>query len=313
MKYRIENSRFVADGHAGSARFSDLLRWQFNGARAKWPRRIENKVHPSPAVRVRGSDLAVTWIGHSTVLIQTGGLNILTDPFFSKRASPLPFVGPARVRDPGIAIADLPPIDLILLSHNHYDHLDRPALKQISKLHAPWNMTPLKNGKFLYGPIIQELDWNQTEKFGDLKITLMPARHWSKRGFSDTNEALWGAFVIEAPSGVIYFGADTGYGDGSTFKDVKARFGSPKLSLLPIGAYEPRWFMKNQHMNPQDSVQAHLDLGSELSVAIHHSTVQLTDEAYDAPVKALNEALATANVHPSRFQVMDIGQTLNVL
>ena len=288
------------------------MRWQLGGGRAQWPRRIENTVYPAPPRRVGGSGLLVTWIGHSTVLLQTAGLNILTDPLFSKRASPFQFAGPSRVRDPAIAIENLPPIDIVLLSHNHYDHLDRPALRQIGKHHAPQLITALNNGQYVSGLPATELDWRQSVVHGDIRVTLTPALHWSKRSLRDANKALWGAFAIQTPGGVIYFAGDTGYGDGSTFREVKQLFGTPRLSLLPIGAYEPRWLMKPQHMNPAEAVRAHIDLGSRKSLAIHHGTVQLTNEAIDAPVIALGEALADANVTKDDFIVSDIGQGLSV-
>jgi L-ascorbate metabolism protein UlaG (beta-lactamase superfamily) len=312
MKYRLQNSKFVIDGHSGEASFRDVMKWQFGGGRAKWPRRIENKIHAAPPQRLNGSDLRITWIGHSTVLIQTAGLNIITDPFFSKRASPFQFAGPMRVRDAGIEIANLPPIDIILLSHNHYDHLDLPALRQLQKAHKPKLITPLVNSRYAKGFDTSELDWRQSTEIGDVRCTLMPTWHWSKRGFGDTNEALWGAFVIESAGGVIYFAADTGYGDGNTFKEVRERFGNPRLSLLPIGAYEPRWFMKPQHMDPEEAVQAHVDLGSRTSIAIHHGTVQLTNEAIDAPVSALKRALQKAAVPEDTFKVLDVGECIAI-
>ena len=312
MKYKIENGKFVADGHSGQASLADLMKWQMGGGRAKWPRRIENKTHAPPPTRVHGSELSVTWIGHSTVLVQTAGLNILTDPFFSKRASPFQFAGPRRIRDAGIEIKALPPIDLILLSHNHYDHLDAQALRALNKHHSPKLITTLNNGAHIKNYPCTELDWRQGVAHADVHITLMPALHWSKRSFNDTNKALWGAFVIETKAGMIYFAGDTGYGDGATFREIKSRFGVPRLSLLPIGAYEPRWFMKAQHMNPQEAVQAHIDLGSAKSLAIHHGTVQLTNEAIDAPVLALREALAHAKIQSNDFIVSDIGEVLKI-
>ena len=312
MKYDIKDGRFIVDGHSGEASFADLMKWQMGGGRAKWPRRIENKIHAPPPQRVHGSDLSVTWIGHSTVLIQTAGLNILTDPFFSERASPFQFVGPKRIRDAGIAIKDLPPIDLVLLSHNHYDHLDAAALAKLNKHHGPRLITTLNNSAYIKNYPCTELDWRQSVEHESVQITLMPTLHWSKRSISDTNKALWGAFVIETEGGVIYFAADTGYGDGSTFREIKQRFGGPRLSLLPIGAYEPRWFMKSQHMNPEEAVQAHLDLGSAKSLAIHHGTVQLTNEAVDAPVIALGEAMAHHKIKTADFIVADVGQTITV-
>jgi len=289
---------------------AEVVKWQMAGTRQKWPHHLPNQVYPAPPVRVSDGKIAATWIGHSTVLIQTAGLNILTDPFFSKRASPTQLAGPKRVRDPGIALANLPPIDLILLSHNHYDHLDKPALKWLARHHKAKLITPLNNGHHAKGHDVQELDWHQAHQHTHLKVTALPALHWSKRSFGDTNKSLWGAFAIEGPMGLIYFGADTGYGTGQTFRDLRANFGPPRLSLLPIGAYEPRWFMAPQHMNPLEAVEAHLELGSKTSLAIHHGTVQLTDEAIDAPVKALDMALQTKAIPKAHFCVPDIGETL---
>ena len=312
MQYQIKDGRFIVDGHRNEAGLADILKWQLCGSREKWPRCIENKIYPPPPKRVMGKDLSITWIGHSTVLIQTAGLNILTDPFFSDRASPVQFAGPKRILAAGIAIADLPPIDLILLSHNHYDHLDVPALAALKKYHDPKLITTLNNGRYVKNYLCTELDWRQSVEVGEVRITLMPALHWSKRSFNDTNKALWGAFVIETKGGVIYFAADTGYGSGETFREVKAKFGAPRLSLLPIGAYEPRWFMKPQHMNPEEAVQAHLDLGSKTSFAIHHGTVQLTDEAVDAPVVALGEAIERCVISGIEFIVGDVGRSFSI-
>jgi L-ascorbate metabolism protein UlaG (beta-lactamase superfamily) len=312
MQYEIKNGRFTVDGHRNVAGLADILKWQLSGSRQKWPRKIENNTHVPPPKRVHGKDLSATWIGHSTVLIQTAGLNILTDPFFSKRASPFQFAGPKRIRDPGISIEDLPAVDLVLLSHNHYDHLDAPALAALKNIHDPKLITTLNNGRYVKNYPCTELDWRQSVECGDARITLMPALHWSKRSVSDTNKALWGAFVIATAGGVIYFAADTGYGTGETFHEVKLKFGAPRLSLLPIGAYEPRWFMKPQHMNPEEAVQAHLDLGSAKSLAIHHGTVQLTDEAVDAPVVALEDALAFHKIEKADFMVSEIGQSIQI-
>lgn len=312
MNYEKRDGRFVLPGHMREAKFRDFMKWQLSGNRQKWPRRVENKIHAPPAARKAGKDLSVTWIGHSTVLIQTAGLNILTDPFFSKRASPVQFAGPKRIRDPGISIVDLPPIDLILLSHNHFDHLDAPALAALKKIHAPRLITTLNNGRYVKNYPCTELDWRQSVEHGEVRITLMPALHWSKRNVSDTNKALWGAFVIETAGGIIYFAADTGYGTGETFREVKLKFGAPRLSLLPIGAYEPRWFMKPLHMNPQEAVQAHLDLGSAKSLAIHHGTVQLTDEAVHAPIAALNDAMTHHKIKKANFIVSEIGQSVKI-
>jgi len=311
-----DGKRYIIAGHRGEGSFRDLLKWQMEGKRARWPWRMKNRSFPPPPARVEGDALKATWIGHSTVLLQTAGLNILTDPFLSSRASPVPFAGPRRVRPAALTAETLAPIDLILLSHNHYDHMDLPALRRIAKHHAAHVVTPHGNARWVrrasprFG--IDELGWGEHVEHKGLRIHLTPALHWSKRGFFDANAALWGAFVVEAPGGPIYFAADTGFGKGSTFADVRERFGAPRLSLLPIGAYEPRWFMHPQHMNPDEAVKAHVLLESHASIAIHHGTVQLTDEPVDAPVAALKDALAQHSVDPARFLVPDAGETLDI-
>lgn len=310
MKYELRNGRFELPNQRGQATFKEIMKWQLSGSRAKWPRHVPNASYPAPPTRVEGERIAATWIGHSTVLLQTQGLNVLTDPFFSKRASPSQLIGPARVREPGIALKDLPPLDLILLSHSHYDHMDKPALRWLAKNQSAKLITPLQNASHAKGFKTVELDWHQSHGHAHATITTLPALHWSKRTISDTNKSLWGAFLIELPAGSIYFGADTGFGTGETFRQVKEKFGSPRLSLLPIGAYEPRWFMAPQHMNPEEAVKAHQLLGSQQSLAIHHSTVQLTDEAIDAPTKALDEALHTTQLSRKDFLVPDIGETV---
>ena len=309
-----DGGRYILEGHRGEGSFRDLWKWQMEGNRARWPRRVANRSFPPPPERVEGDALRATWIGHSTVLIQTRGLNILTDPFLSARASPVPFAGPKRVRPPALTAETLPPIDLILLSHNHYDHMDLPALRRIARRHAAHVVTPHGNARWVkraaprFG--VDELGWGDSMEHRGLRIHLTPALHWSKRGFFDANTALWGAFVVEAPGGPIYFAADTGFGTGSTFEAIRAQFGPPRLSLLPIGAYEPRWFMHPQHMNPDEAVKAHKLLGTRASLAIHHATIQLTDEAIDAPVAALAAALAEHSVDPRHFLVPDAGETL---
>ena len=316
VKVVHDGRRYILEGHRGEGSFRDLLKWQMNGQRARWPGRVENRDFGRPPERVAGEALKATWIGQSTVLLQTAGLNILTDPFLSMRASPVPFAGPRRVRKAALDATTLPPIDLILLSHNHYDHMDLRALRRIARHHAPRVVTPHGNARWIRRASssfrIDELGWGDATAHDGLKIHLAPALHWSKRGLFDANTALWGAFVVEAPGGVIYFAGDTGFGTGSTFAAVRAQFGPPRLSLLPIGAYEPRWFMHPQHMNPEEAVRAHALLESGSSLAIHHGTIQLTDEAIDAPVIALRAALAQHSVDPRRFLVPDAGEILDI-
>ena len=316
LSYRHDGARYHIDGHRGEAGFTDLLKWQLNGQRARWPKWVENRRHAPPPERVGGAAMSITWIGHSTVLVQAGGLNILTDPFLSFRASPSQIAGPRRVRAPGLTAAEMPPIDLVLVSHNHYDHLDLPALSDIARHHQPRIVTPAGNARLIARASralqVHELDWYEGVNIGQARVTVTPAFHWSKRTAFDTNQALWGAFVLETGAGTIYFAGDTGFGDGVTFEAVRRRFGPPRLSLLPIGAYEPRWFMRPQHMNPEEAADAHLLLESQTSLAIHHGTIQLTDEAIDAPAKALSRALAGRSIDPGRFLVPDIGESIPV-
>ena len=310
----FDGTRFFMPGSGPAPGFLDLLKWQTNGQKAKWPTKLANRHFPIPPDRHLGDDFSVTYIGHATLLIQVCGLNILTDPFFSQRTSPVSFAGPKRARQPGIALQQLPVIDFILLSHNHFDHLDIASLKQLHEQFEPVIITPLGNGAIVattkLDHHIAEADWGDTIPLNDsVKVTLTPAWHWSKRTANDRNMALWSAFVLQTPFGPIYFAGDTAFGDGSHFSAVAKEFGPPVLSMLPIGAYEPRWFMKDQHMNPDDAVKAHIALKSRQSLAYHHGTIQLTDEAFDAPLKDLATALDNNAVDPARFTVLDCGQS----
>lgn len=309
-------NRFEIEGHRGQASLRDLLRWRFGGSRARWPERAQNRSYPPPPERVTDARLLVTWIGHATMLVQTAGCNILTDPFLSARASPVSFAGPKRVRPPALTSQTMPPIDLVLLSHNHYDHMDIPALRDIARHHAPLVITPTGNARLVQKASDQlriiELGWGESTAVKGLSVHLTPALHWSKRALIGANTALWGAFAVETPGGTIYFAGDTGFGTGATFAAIRAQFGPPRLSLLPIGAYEPRWFMKPHHMNPEEAVRAHQALASRTSIAMHHGTIQLTDEAMDAPVRDLGEALTRNSVDRGAFLVPDVGEMLSI-
>lgn len=309
-----DGERYQVPAHKVVNCTSDFWKWQASGERQSWPKWVDNETHPAPPQRVNGDAVSTTWIGHATVLVQTGGVNILTDPFFSLRASPFQFAGPKRVRHPGIALKDLPPIDLVLLSHNHYDHMDLPALRKLVRHHQASIITPHGNARIVNRWIRQagviELGWHETfEHSPGVLVTPTPALHWSKRTFGDRNKALWSAFMIEAGGRKIYFGGDTGFGTGTHFAQTKNRYGAPDLALLPIGAYEPRWFMKAQHMNPDEAAQAHKMLGAKASLAIHHATIQLTDEAIDAPAKALQAARLTHGIRDDEFAALGVGET----
>ena len=277
--------------------------------RARWPAHVPDVPRQPPA---RGTASAVvTFIGHATFLIQTAAGNILTDPIYSERAGPWNRLGPRRVRPPAIAFDALPPISIVLLSHNHYDHCDLHTLGMLAKRFDPLVVTPLGNGRFARAPGIrrvEELDWWQSAQSSAVPITLTPAHHFSARGPFDRNRALWGGFKLTANHALIYFAGDTAY--APFFHDVRQRLGPIDLALLPIGAYEPRWFMQSVHMNPAEAVQAHLDLGATESIGMHFGTFQMTAEGIDDPVHALNQAREARGVGDARFRTIGFGESV---
>jgi L-ascorbate metabolism protein UlaG (beta-lactamase superfamily) len=313
----FDGARFF-DPHGASPKSRrDLLRWfvdrRRRATKAKWPIWAPSPYVDRPPIRVEGATWRISYVGHASFLIQTAGLNILLDPVWSKRASPLRFIGPKRVNDPGIAFTDLPPVDLVLVSHGHYDHLDVRTLSRIAGAHRARVITPVGNDVIMrnFDPAIaaEAYDWgDRIEVGGGVAVTLVASRHWSARNLSDRNLALWASFVIEAPGGRIYFVADSGYGDGDYFRSARQRHGPFKVAILPIGAYEPRWFMRDHHMNPAEAVQALIDCGAEIALAHHHGTFQLTDESIDAPSLALADALKGAGISPERFAALRPGQ-----
>ncbi len=300
---------FNSDAPAGRS-FGDFLRWRRTAHPKSWPVWVENRARPALPAQLEPGQIALTFINHITFLIQAHGLNILTDPVYSERASPLRNRGPKRVRAPGLAFDQLPPIHLVLVSHNHYDHLDLDTLMRIEAAHAPEFVTPLGNKPFLeqHGlRRVRELDWWQSLDVANTTVTLTPAQHWSSRGPGNRNRTLWGGFMARMGTANVLFAGDTGY--SKHFKEIRARLGAVDLALLPIGAYEPRWFMRDQHMNPDDAVRAHLDLQAGVSIATHFGCFQLTDEGIDDPVIELEAARREHNVAPGVFQVMETGET----
>lgn len=274
--------------------------------RKPWPARIDGSpIHPPG---LNGALAVVTFIGHSTFLIQTAAGNILTDPIYSERAGPLNVLGPRRVRQPAVRFDDLPAISTVLLSHNHYDHCDRRTLGMLAERFDPVVVTPLGNGALVRSTGIrrvEELDWWQEAKASALPIVLTPARHFSARTPFDRNHALWGGFMLTASRARIFFAGDTAY--GGFFHDVRQRLGPIDLALLPIGAYEPRWFMQSVHMNPAEAVQAHLDLEASESIGMHFGTFQLTTEGIDEPLRALEDACRARSIPVSRFRTLAFG------
>lgn len=306
--------RFISPEMKYRPGLSDVLQWKLSTTPAQWPEWVKNRPQAFPPRSVKGQGLRVTFINHATTLIQCDGVNILTDPIWSERSSPFSWIGPKRVRAPGLRFDQLPPIDIVLISHDHYDHLDLPTLKRLEKAFSPKVYVGLGNRLWLEEEGLKnviEMDWWRREPFSDtLAIHFTPANHNSGRGLFDQDATLWGSFVVESAAGNIYFAGDTAY--GTHFKQARERLGPFRLSLIPIGAYEPRWFMKNVHVNPTEALQAHLDLESSTSVGIHFGTFQLTDEGLRAPIEDLGRALKRKSVSAKAFRVLDFGEGIQV-
>jgi L-ascorbate metabolism protein UlaG (beta-lactamase superfamily) len=278
--------------------------------RGEWPKWVPSTYGRKPPTRVDGDWLAYTFVNHSTVLIQTNGLNILTDPIWSYRSSPFSWVGPRRHRNPGIRFEDLPPIDIVLVSHNHYDHMDLPTLRRLSKEWNPRIIVGSGNGDYLerkgLGNVMELNWWRDTLISQNARITFVPAQHFSGRGLFDRNKTLWGGFVIQTPSSSIFFAGDSGY--SPHFKRIYNTFGPMDLTFLPIGAYKPRDFMCAVHIDPAEAVKAHSDLHSAQSVGIHFGTFRLGFESMEDPRQDLMKALERSSIPYERFVVPDFGE-----
>ncbi|TPW30956.1 MBL fold metallo-hydrolase [Martelella alba] len=314
----FDGQLFFNPGGSALPGFRDILKWRFQSKRARWPARFDSPFSPSlPSQRVGRDEMKVTMIGHASMLIQVAGVNILTDPVFAERASPFTFAGPRRVAEPGVRFDDLPPIDAVLVTHNHYDHLDITSLKRLQFRHRPQFVTPLGNDRIIHPKIpdaeISILDWDDHAMLsGGLKVTAEPCHHWSARGIRDRRMALWAAFVIETPAGAIYHIGDTAFFSGRNYRAAAAKYGGFRLANLPIGAYEPRFFMESAHQNPQEAVKGMKLANAAYAVGHHFGTFQLTDEAIDAPLKALEEALIEEGIETGRFRPLLPGQSFDV-
>jgi N-acyl-phosphatidylethanolamine-hydrolysing phospholipase D len=308
-----------------SKSFTDVLRWQWQAWRASTPISL-----PTPSVK---ADLAllksphlptVTWIGHATALVQANGLNVLVDPIFSERASPVQLFGPKRAQAPGVALADLPAIDAVLISHNHFDHLDRTSVAQLDEIAKSAGKTtlflvPLGNKKWFNDigiDSVVELDWWDKHSLKGVDFHLTPVQHWSARGINDRSATLWGGWSVFGADFHWYYAGDTGY--SLDFSDTAKHFaarqsaesgGGFDLALIPIGAYEPRWFMAQQHVNPMESVRIHQDVGAKRSLGVHWGTFLLTDEPLDQPPRDLAFARQALGVKEADFSVFAIGES----
>lgn len=299
--------------------FLDFLRWQWNRRIAKQvvkPDRYELNVISSefvnPPQRIYSGML--TWVGHATYLIQVGNKNILTDPVWSDRVGPFGNrFGPMRYMPPGIPWEKLPPIDIVVISHNHYDHMDRKTIERLSKNYNPIFFVPLGNKKFLeeWGvETVVELDWWDEYEIDDIKIVCTPAQHFSQRWLNDRNESLWSSWLIKAENKTFFFAGDTGYFPG--FKEVGERYSPIDVALMPIGAYKPRWFMRPVHVDPAEALQAYLDLNARYFAAMHWGTFDQTDEFLDQPPIDLMHAVDSLQVDPGRIWVFAFGESRSI-
>jgi L-ascorbate metabolism protein UlaG (beta-lactamase superfamily) len=290
--------------------FSDILRMSREG-RTKWPKHVENQGIPKLDATLDSNEIAIRFVNHATFLIQLQGLNILTDPVWSKRVGPFGWIGIKRVREPGITIEELPPIDLILISHSHYDHLDLPTLKLLKERFSPKVLVSAGNGKRIkalgFKNVHEMLWWETNEINPGTHITFTPTQHTSRRGLFDANRSLWGSFFIKANEKSIYFSGDAAY--SSHFRDIKERLGAADIALLGIGDYLPRWFMKDIHMEPAEAVMAHKDLEAIVSISMHDGTFQNSSVAFGQARRDLDIALEKAKIPKDDFISLEEGES----
>ncbi len=305
---------FNPSGALTDKTFNEFVRWHFSRNAGPWPDWVSAPPGKPPPKSVTGDTLRVTFVNHATVLLQMSGSNILTDPIWSERASPILWFGPRRVRTPGIRFEDLPPIHAVVISHNHYDHLDLPTLIRLRDKHDPVFVVQLGNKQLLekHGlKNVVELDWwEKTVIAPGISIHSAPAQHFSSRGFFDRNTTLWGGYILDGPGGRIFFAGDTGL--GPHFDEIRKRFSPIRLALLPIGAFRPRWFMKEGHMSPSEAVDAHLRLRAHTSLAIHFGTFNLGDDGETEPVERWRDAIQANNMRESRLWVLGFGEGRNL-
>ena len=310
----FNGKRFFNPGAPSDRGILDLIKWKATSRAVPWPERVAVAPQALPPAPI-SDGIVATWVGHATVLLRSASSVILTDPVFSERASPVSWAGPRRATEPGVSLGAIPRVDVVLLSHDHFDHCDLPSLRLLARRDDPLVLVPLGHRALLAGAGLSrvvELDWWESHPCAPgLEATLVPARHWSRRQPFGTNRRLWGGFMLVAGGRRVYFAGDSGY-DDRLFLEVGRRCGAPDLALLPIGAYEPRWFMRDAHMNPAEAVRAHREVGSRRSLGIHWGTFQLTDEGYEEPVLALDAAKGAAGLDPGDFVAPPPGSSLAV-
>jgi L-ascorbate metabolism protein UlaG (beta-lactamase superfamily) len=293
--------------------FGEAFKWMIRRTPGKW-KSYDAPFGEKPPGRIE-KGVRITFINHSTFLIQTDGLNVLTDPIWSMRASPLSWAGPRRMRPPGIRFEDLPLIDVVILSHNHYDHLDLPTLKRLFEEHGPKVIAPLGVKRFLDSKGVDgvnDVDWWEDIKL-NAAITMhpVPAQHFSGRGMFDRNATLWCGFVMTTSNGSLYFAGDTGYSE-KIVREITRRFGAVQVAMLPIGAYKPEWFMSPIHISPEEAAKIHLQLNAETSIAMHFGTFPLADDGQDEPIKALEQARKKYGIQADEFKILREGTSFEI-
>lgn len=309
----FDGKRFFNPNAPQARGLLSVLRWKLTSRAAPAPDFIPEAEPSKPPPEVNGREMKITLVNHSTVLLQQGGLNILTDPVWSERVSPISWAGPRRFRRPGIRFEDLPRIDIVLLSHNHYDHLDLPVIRRLALQPRIEFVVPLGVGRLFASrkiTPIHELDWGGSVEIRGITIHAMPALHFSSRSLFDRNATLWCGYMIDTNHGNVYFAGDTGFGEH--FAAIREQFDAPRLALLPIGAYEPRWVMSPVHMGPEEAIEAHDLLGAKTSIAIHHGTFQLTDEWIDTPARELAARLQDGPKDRKPFLVLANGESVDL-
>ena len=310
----FDGTRFFNPGGIEPRGRLDFLRWQLLRRGAAWPSRFASPFPPDrPPASVEGDAVRVAYVGHATFLLQTRGRSILIDPVWSERVSQISFLGPRRVNPPGIEFDALPKIDCVLVTHNHYDHMDVGTIGRLWQRFAPRIVTPLGNDAILRAAVpglaARAVDWDaEVDLGGGMAVHVEPSQHWSARGATDRSHALWASFVLQTGAKKLYCVGDSGFGDGATFRRVRVRHPHLALALLPIGAYEPRWFMRNSHMNPDEAVQALELSGAPLAFGHHWGTFHLTNEAAEQPAIDLAEALAERGIAAERFPALRPGE-----
>lgn len=320
---------FITFGHEhyknpykyGDPDFFDFIKWKTTRIRPAWPELpIEKPTAASTTFisQARNLDITATYINHATVLLQIGGKNILTDPIWSSHAGPFGKIGVPRSIYPGIDIDKLPPIDVILISHSHYDHLDLPSLKILTNIHKPKLIMGLGVARYIEycqenTTNCTELNWWDNKELDGVKYNFVPAYHWSSRYILDKNTSLWGGFIITHSEKNVYFPGDTAFGDGEIFKEMRRRYGKINLSLLPIGAYKPSWFFSQMHLSPESAVRIFKILDGDYAVPMHFDTFELTDEEYPEPLHDLKTALKNENISEDKFIILPPGGSYKLL